>query len=184
MSGAMRCKHLEDGMNLIEPGYVRTMAAYNAAMNKRLYDAAARLSDDVRRADRGAFWKSIHGTLNHLLWADHVWMARFDGWERPTVLQKDSGSLFAEFAPLRATREDADKRIIDWASRVSAEWTSGPLTWHSNTTNAEMTLPAGYAVIHFFNHQTHHRGQAHALVTAMGEDTGSTDLLGMVPPIS
>jgi uncharacterized damage-inducible protein DinB len=183
--GAKRClRRKEDDMNLIEPGYVRTMAAYNAAMNKRLYDAAARLPDAERRRDRGAFFHSLVGTLNHLLWADHVWMARFDGWEKPTVLQKDSASLFANFDALRTAREDADRRIIDWASRVSADWTNGPLTWHSNTTNAEMTLPAGYAVMHFFNHQTHHRGQAHALVTAAGEDTGGTDLLGMVPPIS
>jgi uncharacterized damage-inducible protein DinB len=169
-------------MNLIEPGYIRTMAAYNAAMNTRLYDCAARLTDEQRREDRGAFFKSLLGTLNHLLWADHVWMARFDGWDRPTVLQKDSGALFADFTALRAAREDADGKIKDWATRVTPEWVHGPLTWHSNTTNAEMTLPAGYAVMHFFNHQTHHRGQAHALVTAMGEDTG-TDLLGMVPPI-
>ena len=170
-------------MNLVEPGYVRTMAAYNASMNNRLYDAAARISDDERRADRGAFFKSLLGTLNHLLWADHVWMARFDGWERPTVLQKDSGSLFADFDALRDAREEADRRINDWASRVRGDWLHGDLTWHSNTTNAPMTLPAGYAVMHFFNHQTHHRGQAHALLTAAGEDTHGTDLLGMVPPM-
>ena len=167
---------------LINPGYIRTMAAYNAAMNRRLYDAAGRLSDEERRRDRGAFFRSLHGTLNHLVWADHVWMARFDGWERPTVLQKDSGSLFDNFDALRAAREDADRRIAEWAARVGEAWTSGNVTWRSNTTNTDMTAPAGYLVMHFFNHQTHHRGQAHALLTAAGEDTHGTDLLGMVMP--
>lgn len=167
---------------LVEPGYVRTMAAYNATMNTRLYDAAARLPDAVRRADRGAFWKSLHGTLSHLVWADHIWMARFDGWEKTAVVQQDSGDMFASFEEMHAARQDADVRIKDWASRVSDAWTEGNITWKSGTTGMEMTMPAGYLVMHFFNHQTHHRGQAHALITAAGEKTGDTDLLGMVPP--
>jgi len=170
-------------MALVEPGYVRTMATYNAAMNARLYDAAARLSDDVRRADRGAFWRSVHGTLSHLVWADHIWMSRFDGWEKPSVVQKESGGMFADFEGLRAARQEADARIKDWASRVDAAWTSGNITWKSGTSGMEMTMPAGYLVMHFFNHQTHHRGQAHALITGAGEKTGDTDLLGMVAPM-
>ena len=74
-----------DGI-LINPAYVRTMAAYNAEMNRRIYGAAERLGDDVRRQDRGAFWASIHGTLCHLLWGDQMWMARFDGWPKPLSL--------------------------------------------------------------------------------------------------
>jgi uncharacterized damage-inducible protein DinB len=171
-------------MTLVEPGYIRTMAAYNAAMNMRVYDAAARLSDDVRRADRGAFWKSLHGTLSHLVWADHIWMSRFDGWEKPAIVQKDSAGMFASFDEMRAARLEADARIEDWAARVDAAWTSGNITWTSGATGAEMTMPAGYLVMHFFNHQTHHRGQAHALITAAGEKTGDTDLLGMVPPMA
>ncbi len=167
---------------LVNPGYIRTMAAYNAAMNARLYDAAARLSDEERRKDRGAFWRSIHGTLSHLVWGDNTWMSRFDGWEKPSVLQKDSGGMFASFEDLRAAREEADRKISDWAARVNDEWTSGNVTWTSGTTGTAMTMPAGYLVMHFFNHQTHHRGQAHALITAAGEKTGDTDLLGMVPP--
>ena len=68
---------------MISPAYVRTMAAYNEEMNRRLYAAASRLSDEERRLDRGAFWHSIHGTLNHLLYGDRAWMARFDGWPPP-----------------------------------------------------------------------------------------------------
>ena len=68
---------------MITPAYVRTMAEYNAEMNRRLYDAANRLSDAERRRDRGAFWHSIHGTLVHILWGDCQWMSRFDNWPRP-----------------------------------------------------------------------------------------------------
>ena len=168
---------------LVNSGYLRTMAAYNDAMNKRLFDAAARLSDETRKQDRGAFWKSIHGTLCHLLWADRLWMSRFDGWERPATVQKDSGDMIADFAALRAAREDADKRIGDWAARTTDDWTNGSITWHSNTSGTDVTAPASYVVMHFFNHQTHHRGQAHALITAAGEATGDTDLLGMIPPL-
>jgi uncharacterized damage-inducible protein DinB len=170
-------------MPLITPAYVRTMAAYNSAMNRRLYDAASRLSDDARHEDRGAFWHSIHGTLNHLLWADRIWMSRFDGWEKPGALQKDSDRMIAAFDDLRAARVEADKRIEDWAARVRDAWVNGDLTWTSGTSGMAVTMPAGYLVMHFFNHQTHHRGQAHALITAGGEKTGDTDLLGMVPPL-
>ena len=65
---------------MITPAYVRTMAAYNSEMNRRLYGPAARLSDEARKADRGAFWGSIHKTLTHILWGDNSWMSRFDGW--------------------------------------------------------------------------------------------------------
>ena len=76
---------------MITPSYVRTMAAYNAVMNEDIYAAAAELGDAERRRDRGAFWRSIHGTLNHLIWADHRWMSRFAGWENPAVPIKHGG---------------------------------------------------------------------------------------------
>lgn len=70
---------------MITAAFARTMAAYNAEMNRRVYAAADRLGDDARRAERGAFWGSIHGTLNHLLWADQTWMSRFEGGAKPAV---------------------------------------------------------------------------------------------------
>lgn len=164
-----------DGI-LINPAYVRTMAAYNAEMNRRVYGAAERLSDDVRRADRGAFWGSIHGTLNHLLWGDQMWMARFDNWPKPAIAQKQSPTLFADFGELQRERVAADARISDWASRTNESWLSADQVWFSGSTQSEMRMPRGLLVTHFFNHQTHHRGQAHALITAAGEQTGDTDL--------
>jgi uncharacterized damage-inducible protein DinB len=87
---------------MITPAYIRTMAAYNAEMNRRLYDAAARLSDAERRQAHGAFWGSIHGTLTHILWGDRQWMSRFDGSERPTTPIKQSAQMIDDFAELQA----------------------------------------------------------------------------------
>src|SRR5215472_11474263 len=107
---------------MITPAYVRLMAQYNAEMNRRLYAAAARLTDAERKADRGAFWRSIHGTLTHLVWGDTQWMSRFDGWEKPPVGQKDSAGMVEDFATLQARREQADADIIAWANRVDDAW--------------------------------------------------------------
>src|SRR5271166_6990386 len=110
------------GDAMITSAYVRTMAAYNAEMNRRLYDAAARLSDAERRQARGAFWGSIHGTLNHLLWGDRQWMSRFDNWPKPKVAIKQSAGLFDDFVPLRTARETADADISRWAAKVDDAW--------------------------------------------------------------
>src|SRR3954447_18554908 len=105
-------------IRMITPAYVRLMAEYNAEMNRRLYNAAAQLTDAERKADRGAFWKSIHGTLTHLLWGDTQWMSRFDNWPKPDVAIKQSAAMLDDFETLRARRVKADADIIAWASRV------------------------------------------------------------------
>jgi uncharacterized damage-inducible protein DinB len=161
---------------LIQPAFVRTMAAYNAEMNRRLYGAAGRLSDAERRKDRGAFWGAIHGTLCHILWGDRMWMSRFDGWEKPQTVIKASAEMIGDFNDLSAARFDADARISAWAARVDEAWLDQDLVWFSGALNREFKRPRGLMVTHFFNHQTHHRGQAHALITAAGEATGDTDL--------
>ena len=161
---------------MITPAYVRMMAAYNAEMNRRVYGAAARLSDASRREDRGAFFGSIHGTLSHLLWADRMWMSRFDGWERPAVGIADSPAMIEAFHELSAERTGADARLGDWAERVEQSWLEGDQTWFSGASGREMTKPLALVVTHMFNHQTHHRGQVHAMLTAAGEETGATDL--------
>jgi hypothetical protein len=104
---------------MVDPGYVRTMAAYNAEMNRRLYEAAWRIPERERRQDRGAFWGSLHGTLCHLLWGDRMWMARFDGWEKPVVIQKESAALIEDFDELRHQRVSDDAQISAWAARVT-----------------------------------------------------------------
>ena len=161
---------------MITPAYVRTMAAYNAEMNRRLFAAAARLSDAARRQDRGAFFGSIHGTLSHLLWADWMWMSRFDGWEKPGVGIPGSPTMIEAFAELATERTATDARLADWVDRLDQAWLDGDLTWFSGASGREMTKPRALLVTHLFNHQAHHRGQVHAMLTAAGETTGDTDL--------
>src|SRR5262252_5640217 len=102
-------------MPLVNAGYVQMMAQYNAEMNRRIFAAAQRLSDEDRRKQRAAFWGSIHGTLCHLLWGDQMWMSRFDGWPKPAVRQRESSMLIAEFEELSRARIDADAKISSWA---------------------------------------------------------------------
>jgi uncharacterized damage-inducible protein DinB len=165
---------------LVNPPFVRTMAAYNSEMNRRLYAAAERIAEPARRQERGAFWGSIHGTLCHLLWGDRMWMARFDDWEKPTVTQKASATLVSDFDDLRRQRFDVDEGISRWAGRVTDAWLAEEQVWFSSSVQRELRQPRSLLVTHFFNHQTHHRGQAHALITACGEQTGDTDLFLVV----
>lgn len=165
---------------MITPDYVRLMAEYNAEMNRRLYAASGRLSDAERKADRGAFWQSIHGTLVHLLWGDTQWMSRFDNWPKPPVGIKQSAAMIDDFAELQARREKADADILAWAGRVDDPWLAEDLVWFSGAANREMRRRKAPLLVHFFNHQTHHRGQAHAMLTACGQDTGDTDLFLVV----
>ena len=166
---------------MITPAYVRMMARYNSEMNRRVYAAAARLSDEQRKADRGLFWKSLHGTLCHLMWGDRQWMSRFDGWPPNTVPNPESPTLFPDFEALRAERIKADARIEDFAARIDQAWLQSDLVWWSGAAKQEMRLPRGPLLVHFFNHQTHHRGQVHAALTACGADPGDTDLFLVVP---
>ena len=166
---------------MITPAYCRTMAAYNTEMNKRLYEAANRLSDAERRRDRGAFWHSVHGTLVHIVWGDAQWMSRFDAWQRPATPIKQSDHFIEDWPELCAAREKGDADISRWAQKVDDTWLNADLTWFSGAANREVTAPKRLLVTHFFNHQTHHRGQAHAMITAAGQPTGDTDLFLVVP---
>jgi uncharacterized damage-inducible protein DinB len=166
---------------MITPAYLRTMAEYNAEMNRRLYAAAGRLSDGERRAPRGAFWGSIHGTLNHLLWGDQQWMSRFDDWPKPTISIKQSNQVFDDFAALADERVRADAAISRWAGKVDDAWLDEDMVWFSCAANREVRAPKRLLAAHMFNHQTHHRGQVHAMLTTAGQQTGDTDLFLLVP---
>lgn len=161
---------------MITPEYVCTMAAYNAEANRRVYAAAGRLPDEERRAPRGLFWGSIHGTLAHLLWADRMWMARFDGWDRPAAGLAGSADQAGAFAELEAARIGADLGIAAWAATLDPAWLDADLTWLSGASGREQTRPRAFLVAHLFNHQTHHRGQVHAALTAAGQQSVELDL--------
>ena len=165
---------------MVTPEWVRTMARYNGLMNADLYAAAGRLGDEERRRERGAFWGSIEGTLAHLLWGDRMWMSRFAGWEKPGVPLKESAILTGPFAELAQAREDADARLQAWADALDPAWLAEDQTWFSGAAGREMRRPRGLLVAHLFNHQTHHRGQVHAMLTAAGAAPGVTDLMLLV----
>lgn len=162
---------------MIDAGYVRTMAAYNAWQNENLYGAAATLTDAARREDRGAFFGSIHGTLCHLLWADRMWLSRFAGTPKPTGPGTESPRMIAAWDDLVTERRATDATIRDWAAGPLDDWLKGDLTWTSGLARREMTRPKALLVVHMFNHQTHHRGQVHAMLTAAGCRPGDTDLM-------
>jgi uncharacterized damage-inducible protein DinB len=156
------------------------MAEYNAVMNRSLYEAAAGLDDVERKRERGAFWGSLHATFSHLLWADQMWMSRLAGWSRPPVPLARSGMLEADFAVLRQRRVELDGGIADWAASLDESWLAGELSWFSGAIQRDVVRPRAVVVTHLFNHQTHHRGQAHALLTQSGQRTGDTDLFILV----
>ncbi|QYX58559.1 DinB family protein [Roseovarius sp. SCSIO 43702] len=155
------------------------MARYNAWQNDSLLAAAKTLDPVDRTAERGAFFGSITGTLSHLLWADLLWMSRFDGGETPEGGIGESAALFDDWQDYLARREAADRRIVDWAEGLDEAALGGDLTWHSGALGREVTKPRAVCVVHFFNHQTHHRGQVHAMLTAAGARPGDTDLAFM-----
>jgi uncharacterized damage-inducible protein DinB len=164
---------------MITPAACLTFARYNRWQNRSIFYAASTLSDVERRRDRGAFFGSIHATLSHLMWGDTVWMSRFDGWEKPVGAIRDSVGFVADWEELRARRAAADERIVDWAGRVDPAWLASDATWYSGALGREVTKNAGLCVAHFFNHQTHHRGQVHAMLTAAGARPADTDLFAM-----
>jgi uncharacterized damage-inducible protein DinB len=153
------------------------LALYNRWANERLYEAVAGVSDADYRADRGAFFGSLHGTLNHLVVADRIWMRRFtrDG----PVHAKLNDIVCDDLASLSAVRRDEDERIISFVDTLADSDIAGTFTYSPLAHPIEVTQPLGSALAHFFNHQTHHRGQAHGLLTAIsGRDFGpSLDLV-------
>jgi uncharacterized damage-inducible protein DinB len=153
----------------------KMLADYNAWANERLYDAAAALADSDYRADLGAFFGSINGTLNHLLVGDRIWMRRFTGeGDAPAALD---AILYDDFAQLRRARRAEDARIIAYVDRLTEPDLEATLSYRSTRSPAELAQQLAAVLLHFFNHQTHHRGQAHCLLTRLSGEAPSLDLL-------
>lgn len=162
---------------MVSLSYVRTMARYNAWQNASVYDAAAQLSDDQRKENRGAFFGSIHATLNHILWADQVWLMRLGIGPGPVKRTIAEGlTQFDDWPTLSAERRKFDEVIRDWADALQPSALEGELSWHSGATGRDMKSAKSLIVMQIFNHQTHHRGQVNALLTGFGINPGITDL--------
>lgn len=149
-------------------------ALYNRWANQRLYAAAAKLSDADYRADRGAFFKSMHGTLNHLLVTDHIWFHRFTG-QGPTHAALDA-IIHEQFAPLHAARVVEDERIIKFIDGLSEDEVEGRFTYTTIVNPKTITQRRAPALAHWFNHQTHHRGHAHMMLTSIGGNDAAPSL--------
>jgi uncharacterized damage-inducible protein DinB len=163
----------------MSPDWLPALARYNRWMNARLYALCAELTDEERKRDRGAFFRSIHGTLNHLLLADLVWLSRFTGdTSRTCNIRSLDQELYADFGELRAARAEADAAIEAWVATLTPDDLGGALRYSRRGEPIEH--PLWWAAIHLFNHQTHHRGQLTTLLTQAGRDPGVTDLVAML----
>lgn len=167
----------------------RRLARYNRWFNQRLYDACERLDDAARRADRAAFFGSIHGTLNHLVWADRLWLQRFARQDmvfealKPQLLALPEGAMHGTalhegWRELRSAREALDAAIEGWTREMPQDWPIRTIRY-ANTKGVQREQPAWQALTHFFNHQAHHRGQVTTLLVQAGVDPGVTDLVAM-----
>ncbi|MGH9577694.1 MAG: DinB family protein [Terriglobales bacterium] len=158
--------------------HFNTMARYNAWANARLYAVARDLHDASYRKNVGAFFGSLHGTLNHLLVADRIWMKRFTGTgDHPNQL---NAILFEDFASLEQARKAEDQRIIQYVGGLSEEELGKDLNY-STTKGVPQRQPLRDLLTHLFNHQTHHRGQAHTILTVLGiPEPNPLDLLLML----
>jgi uncharacterized damage-inducible protein DinB len=151
------------------------LAGYNAWANRRLYDAAAGLSDADYRADHGAFFGSVHGTLNHLLVGDRVWMRRFTG-EEPSPMRLDD-ILYDDLPTLRDAREAEDALILAYVGSLAPSDLDGTICYRTISNPADIEQQLKLALLHVFNHQTHHRGQVHCLLTRITGGAPSLDLI-------
>lgn len=148
-------------------------AAYNRWANARLYEAAVVLSEDELNRNTGAYFKSLLGTLNHILVADRIWLKRFTGQgDAPSSLDT---TLSADIAHLHALRRAEDERIVAWISGLSEKAMSGRFTYTTVTDMRTISQRLAPALAHFFNHQTHHRGQAHAMLSGTAVEPPQLD---------
>ena len=161
----------------ITPDYARMMARYSAWQNDWQIAAMEGLDAVALTADRGAFFGSILGTANHLLWGDEIWLSRFAGTPPPDGGILHSEALTRDVGDWAARRRATDAGIRRWAEGLQS--CEGDLTWHSGVLERDVTRPLDVLIAHFFNHQTHHRGQIHAMLTAADVRTATTDLAFM-----
>ncbi len=159
---------------MITASHSRLMAQYNEWMNSRMHALCASLSEPELRRDRGAFFKSIYATLNHIVYGNLAFLSRFTG--NPSVVPDPGADLFGTFGLLRAERAALDQRILLWSESLSPSWLAEPLTYKSKIDGKTRTVPKWVLVMHMFNHQTHHRGQVTTLLSQMGLDIGTTDI--------
>ncbi len=164
---------------MISADYCRLLARYNSWQNTSLVTAADGLTDSERWLDRGAVFKSIAATLNHLYWADALMLERIKGNQRPQdkiTHALTSPSDWANFKDLRAGR---NVEIEEWAASIANADLSGVTRWYPPDGSARIEMPKTVCIVQLFDHQTHHRGQIHAMLTTAGAKPEPTDIPAM-----
>ena len=160
---------------MISTEYCRQFARYNRWQNQSIYSAAATLPDGTRKRNMGAFFKSIHGTLNHVLVADFLWLSRLDF--EPCAVRSLDEELYGDFDELRKQRGFTDDRLDRVVGKLTGAQLAGALTYRRMSGGGdEVTMPLALVFMHLFNHQTHHRAQLTTLLMQCGVDVGRTDL--------
>lgn len=166
------------------------MADYNRWMNQNIYLAASELSTEELNKNRGAFFESIIGTLNHILVGDIVWLKRFAdhpsaykaldpvrALAKPKAL---NAILYSDFSDLHSAREQIDDVISFFVKELNERDLVADFLY-TNSKQQAYNKNFAFVIQHFFNHQTHHRGQLSTLFSQMGIDIGATDLLLCIP---
>ncbi len=161
---------------MIDKAYVQRMARYNRWQNQNLYGVADRLPAEERARERGAWFGSIDKTLRHLLWGDQAWMHRLADTPKPPGTIPESVSLYGDWNNLKVERTRFDDTILAWADTVAQPWLDAEMTYYSFAIKRDVTKPRWVLVTHMFNHQTHHRGQVHCMLTQAGGRPSDTDL--------
>ncbi|HEY8354586.1 MAG TPA: DinB family protein [Methylophilaceae bacterium] len=156
---------------------LKRMASYNAWMNQRLFAVCADMGEEERKRNLGAFFRSIHGTLNHILLVDRLWLARIHG--RPFTVSSLDQELFSDFEALAAARKETDGDIAFLTETVEADDLGRAISYHSLVSQTETVLPLSTIMLHMFMHQTHHRGQVTAMISRLGYEYGSTDITNL-----
>ncbi|MEA5496601.1 DinB family protein [Limnoraphis robusta] len=159
--------------------HFQMIAQYNVLANRKLYEVCAVLSDDERQQIRPAFFKSIHGTLNHILIGDRIWMTRFQGLEIPSTGL--NAILYEDFLELRQVREAEDQKILAFFADLDENFLTQNIQYRNNAGNIHVD-PVELLITHFFNHQTHHRGQIHDLLTQTSVKPPSLDMHRILRP--
>lgn len=172
---SMNAKHKGSQMSFNYP--IVAMAHYNQWQNNNLINAADQVSDEDRQRDLGAFFNSIEKTFNHILWGDKIWLSRFGDFSPPRTTSLEAslseGGTWEEF---KAERRALDQKMIEWTSKFDINTLPSEIKWFSKAINQEISRPTAILLPHLFNHQTHHRGQIHAMLTRLGQKPGATDL--------
>ena len=170
-------------MTLVTLEYVRLMARYNQWLNTGLRKLLATMSPKELAHDHGAFFGTIHAIVNHLLWGDILWMSRFDGGKGPPPAPgstplgiMESVGFNDTIIEWEAIRIQTDGRIHAWAEGIGSSDLNGDIEWYSGAVQKQMRKLFGLCVVQLFNHQTHHRGQILAMLTATARTPNDTDV--------